>query len=262
MKRDGAADRKTAERCIATAEERGVARATDLSDELVAEVSRRIQSRQPPQLSAEWRSLEANRGRVEAWLTAQMIRCCSFASMRSSSARAEGVKVGYTTLRRYAHQELGWRERVGSVRVDEPPRGEEAQVDFGQVSYVSDNEGHRHRLLVLVVVLTMIRYTFVWPTFVQASTPSACSRARCRGPGCVEPGACFDCANATVRHVLRPRALAGSASTPSMFLGASARSKRRSRSKTTRGAAAGGPVRSRSSGFVTINRRGAQKREA
>src|SRR5262249_10953528 len=44
---------------------------------------------------------------------------------------------------------------------------EEAQVDFGAMGYVTDDEGRRHKLWVLVVTLTMSRYMFVWPTFVQ-----------------------------------------------------------------------------------------------
>jgi hypothetical protein len=38
----------------------------------------------------------------------------------------DGVDVSYTTLRRYARDEFGWRERAPTVRVDDPPPGEEA----------------------------------------------------------------------------------------------------------------------------------------
>ena len=34
---------------------------------------------------------------------------------------SEGVNVPYSTLRRFAHEELGWRERRTTVRVDDPP---------------------------------------------------------------------------------------------------------------------------------------------
>lgn len=43
----------------------------------------------------------------------------------------QGVDVTYTTLWRWAHDELGWRERKPTVRVDDPPPGEEAQAGDG-----------------------------------------------------------------------------------------------------------------------------------
>ncbi|HKU40793.1 MAG TPA: IS21 family transposase, partial [Polyangiales bacterium] len=79
----------------------------------------------------------------------------------------DGIEVPYTTLRRYAHAELGWKERRPSVRVDDPPPGEEAQVDFGQMGYVTTAQGQRRKLHVLIVTLSMSRYQYVYPTFVQ-----------------------------------------------------------------------------------------------
>ena len=79
----------------------------------------------------------------------------------------DGTDVSYSTLRRYARDEFGWRERAPTVRVDDPPPGEEVQVDFGQMGYVRTADGHRRKLWVLIVTLTMSRYQFVWPTFLQ-----------------------------------------------------------------------------------------------
>lgn len=61
---------------------------------------------------------------------------------------------------------LGWRERPATVRVDDPPPGEEAPIDFGVMGYVRDDEGRRPKLWGPVVTLTMSRCMFVWPTFV------------------------------------------------------------------------------------------------
>jgi hypothetical protein len=44
----------------------------------------------------------------------------------------DGVSLADTTLRRYAHEELGWKERGPTVLIDDPPPGEEAQIDFGE----------------------------------------------------------------------------------------------------------------------------------
>jgi len=70
-------------------------------------------------------------------------------------------------LRRYAHDELGWKERGPTVLIDDPPPGEEAQIDFGHVGYVRTDDGRRRKLWVLIVTLSMSRYQFVWPTFNQ-----------------------------------------------------------------------------------------------
>ena len=51
--------------------------------------------------------------------------------------------------------------------VDDPPPGEEVQIDFGHVGYVSSVEGRRRKLWVLIVTLSMSRYQFAWPTFTQ-----------------------------------------------------------------------------------------------
>lgn len=37
--------------------------------------------------------------------------------------------MSYTTLRRFAHDELAWREPRVTVRVDDPPPGEEIPVE-------------------------------------------------------------------------------------------------------------------------------------
>jgi transposase len=79
------------------------------------------------------------------------------------------LDVGYTTLRRYAHQELGWRERKASVRVDDPPFGDEAQIDFALMGQVPDGYGGTEKLYVLIVVLSASRHMFVWPCLSQTA---------------------------------------------------------------------------------------------
>lgn len=164
MQRESVADRKTATRYIEAAKECGLARDGELTDGVVAEVARRVQARPEAAPSAPWKVLEAHRVRIESWLGArEPLRLVRVQEL----LQRDGVEVSYTTLRRYAHNELGWREQPATVRVDDPPPGEEAQIDFGEMGYVRDDEGGRRKLWVLVVTLTMSRYMFVWPTFVQ-----------------------------------------------------------------------------------------------
>jgi transposase len=162
--RDGVADRKTALRYFEAAAQLEIGSDAELSDELVARVALRVQSRPKPPPSPEWQSVVAARERIEGWLKAtpplRLIRVHEL-------LRQDGIRVGYTTLRRFAHEELGWRERRVTVRVDDPPAGEEAQIDFGLMGMVVDDDGRRRKLWVLVVTLSMSRYTFVWPTFEQ-----------------------------------------------------------------------------------------------
>lgn len=162
--KDCIADRKTASRYIQAALASGITESTTLDDGVVAAVGRRVQERPPTPPSAARNVLIAHRDRIEAWLRSphplRLVR------VRELLAR-DGVDVGYTTLRRFAHDELGWRERPASVRVDDPPAGDEAQVDFGEMGFVTGVDGKRRKLHVLVILLSMSRYMFVWPTFAQ-----------------------------------------------------------------------------------------------
>jgi transposase len=162
--KSGIVDRKTAQRYIHAALASGVTESTELDDAAVATVARRVQERPKAPPSTAKKTLLEHRDRIEAWLGAP--RPLRLVRIRELLAR-DGVDVSYTTLRRFAHDELGWRERPTSVRIDDAPPGEEAQVDFGEMGFVTDADGKRRKLHVLVVVLTMSRYMFVWPTFAQ-----------------------------------------------------------------------------------------------
>jgi transposase len=163
--RETGTDRKTVARYIASAEGCGLAPQSELSDEIVAEVAQRVQARPLVAASSAWKLLEAQRPRIEAWLRGGE-RPLRLVRVHELLAR-DGVEVGYTTLRRYVHRELGWREPPVTIRIDDPPLGEEAQIDFGLMGHVLDAEGKRRRLWVLIVTLAASRYQFVWPTFTQ-----------------------------------------------------------------------------------------------
>jgi transposase len=162
--RNGVADRKTAGRYIEAALGCGLASDSELTDGVVAEVAQRVQARPLAVQSAPRQELELHRARIERWLGGdpplRLVR------VHELLAR-DGICVAYTTLRRFAHDKLGWRERPVTVRVEDPPPADEAQIDFGEMGYVTEDEGRRRKLWVLVVTLSMSRYMFVWPTFLQ-----------------------------------------------------------------------------------------------
>lgn len=178
--KDRVADRKTASRYIEAAIACGLERNGPLEEKLIAEIATRVQGRDPVPPSAEWLAFEAQRKCIESWLKGpEALRLVRVDEL----LKRKGVEGSYTTLRRFAHQELGWRERPATVRVDDPPMGEEAQVDFGSMGYVQD-DGRRRRLWVLIVMLTVSRYMFVWPTFLQTragrSRTNVSRRRQCR----------------------------------------------------------------------------------
>jgi transposase len=162
--RDGVADRKTAGRYIEAAESCELTPTDELTDDVVQRVAARVQARSEPERSEPRRLLDQHRPRIEAWLAQESP--LKLVRVHELLGR-DGIDVSYTTLRRYAHDELGWRERKPTVLIDDPPPGEEAQVDFGHVGYVRSADGHRRKLWVLIVTLSMSRYQFVWPTFRQ-----------------------------------------------------------------------------------------------
>jgi transposase len=134
LSRDGVVDRKTAGRYFEAARACEVGAETELSDALVGQVARRVQARPELAPSEARTTLEAKRPRIEAWLRGE--RPLRLVRVQELLAR-DGVEVSYSTLRRYVHDALGWRERPSTVRVDDPPLGEEAQVDFGHMGFVT-----------------------------------------------------------------------------------------------------------------------------
>lgn len=162
--RDGVVDRKTAGRYIEAAKELEVPRDQELAEEQVRAVADRVQRRPDPDSSEQRQELELYRERIKAWL--EQPEPLRLVRIHELLVR-EGLQASYTTLRRYAHGELGWRETRPTVLLDDPPPGEEAQIDFGMMGHVTTVEGTRRRLWVLIVTLPMSRYQFVWPTFHQ-----------------------------------------------------------------------------------------------
>lgn len=160
--REGVVSRRTAARYVEAAKELGLAPDSELTDEAVRTVAERVQARPEPTPLEMRRVLDQQRLRIEQWLEHDL----TLVRVQELLAR-DGVSIPYTTLRRYAHEELGWKERGPTVLINDPPPGEEAQIDFGEVGYVATTEGKRRTLWVLIVTLPMSRYQFVWPTFRQ-----------------------------------------------------------------------------------------------
>ncbi len=111
------------------------------TDEEVHQVAQCVQARPLVAPSDEWNEVTQHRDRIERWLAGddqtrplRLIQDAHAARSRSRSAAS------YDTLWRYVHQHLSWRDKPSTVRVDDPPPGQEAQVDFGKMGWLVDAE--------------------------------------------------------------------------------------------------------------------------
>ncbi|MGH7282140.1 MAG: IS21 family transposase, partial [Polyangiaceae bacterium] len=158
-------DRKTVRRYIEMAEQIGIDATAELTDAIVHEVAQSIQSRPLAEPSEAWRAVEPHRAQLETWIE-QGLR---MSRMHALLVR-DGNQVTYATLRRYAMRELGWRKPGSTVRLCDPPAGQEAQIDFAEMGRVVDiDTGKTRRMWVLIVTLSSSRHSFVWPTFSQTT---------------------------------------------------------------------------------------------
>lgn len=168
--RNTGADRKTVRRYLDAIEDAGIGDATVVDEKVLSALGRAVQERPSMEPSPEWQALRAQRAQIETWLQGEpplrLVR------VRELLVR-QGVTVGYTTLRRFAAKELGWNQRPPTVLLTDPPPGQEAQVDFGLMGWVTDADGRRRKLYVLVITLSWSRYQFVYPSWEQ-TTEAVC----------------------------------------------------------------------------------------
>src|ERR1044071_1635348 len=172
MARAGIGDRKTVGRYIDAAAAIGIEKTAELDDDAGRRVLLAVQERPLLEPSEEWAALEGERERIEKWLFPLAVpgeakpRPLRLTRIHELLARDYNVDVSYTTLRRFAHAELGFHKKRSTVRLADCSPGEEAQMDFGLMGYVVI-DGVRRKLHALLITLVMSRYMFVWPTLSQ-----------------------------------------------------------------------------------------------
>lgn len=157
--------RRTVGGYVRWAVELGLPRDVELSEQQVHEVAQCVQARPLVEPSRERQEVAQHRERIEQLLE-QKLRLTKIHTL----LRREGLQASYWTLRRFAMTELGWHKKEPTLRLEDPPAGQEAQVDFGRMGYLVDPQtGHRRTLWALVITLSFSRYMFVWPTFRQTT---------------------------------------------------------------------------------------------
>ena len=104
--------------------------------------------------------------RIAAWPPAIHTICLLTVTLREAEppllANRGSGDVSYTSLRRFIAGH-GWRRRKSAtVRMEESPAGEVAEMDFGLLGLVPNPEsGVRNKVWALIVVLRYSRHCFV-----------------------------------------------------------------------------------------------------
>jgi transposase len=159
-------DRKTVRRYIAAAIELGVNRSggeEQLSEELIGQVVERVRPHRPDGHGEAWRKLLAEEEHIKEWLKQDL----TVTKIGILLAR-RGVVVPPRTVARFAVERCGAGRRSVTVRVSDPPPGQECQVDFGRLGLIAD--GERRRVCQgLIFTACFSRHQFVWPTFSQTT---------------------------------------------------------------------------------------------
>jgi transposase len=156
-------DRKTVRRYVKAAQQAGCRVGDPVEDAAVGEVIGRVRAQGPGVRGSSWAVCAAHRELLGGWLDQEI----PLSKVQELLGRHAGVVVPYRTLHRYATRELGFGSRRATVRLAEGKPGEELQLDFGAVGWITE-QGRRRRVWALVLVAAVSRHQFVWLTYRQS----------------------------------------------------------------------------------------------
>ena len=152
-------DPKTVRRYIEVAVEHGLRLDGELSEEHVAEVVGALRTLPPRPRGDAWATCAMERSFVEEHLR-RGVRLTKVWRL----LQRRGVHVPYSTLHRYARDELDFGRTKVTVRVEDGEPGHELQVDTGWVVVLApDEKGKRRRLRAFIFTPNVSRYRFVYP---------------------------------------------------------------------------------------------------
>ncbi len=108
--------------------------------------------------------LESWGDQIYQWVTVDRLQVTRIQELLAQ----RGCVVSYTSLRRFL-QRRNWRRRsLRTIRMEQSGPGEVAELDFGRLGYIQDQETGRRRVVwALLVALVHSRHGFLWPTFGQ-----------------------------------------------------------------------------------------------
>jgi hypothetical protein len=170
-------DPKTVRSYVAAAESAGLRRgaAGSLSEELLAKTLEMLKPLGGRPHGDAWALCEQEREEI-ARLLKQGVR---LSKTRRLLAR-RGVEIPYSTLHRFAVEELGFGRAAPTMPVVDGKAGEELEVDTGWVLWLEAGGGEkRRRVRAWIFTPGVSRYRFVWPVLEEttASAIEACEAA-------------------------------------------------------------------------------------
>ena len=170
-------DPKTVRRYLSAAEAAGLrAPLETLSEERVREVLLELQPSGGRPHGEDWTRCSEQREAIHSWL-AQGLR---LTKIRKLLAR-QGVSIGYSTLYRFAVEQLQFGQVASTIPVVEGEPGQELQVDTGWVGWLTLPRSLQKRRHFRAWIFTAVfsRYRFVYPTFEETTARAieACEAA-------------------------------------------------------------------------------------
>jgi transposase len=144
----------------------------DVADELLPDIAARVfrsvhgSLQKAPNSNTAAAPLFPHRDQISDWLEKEGLTLTK-AHIKLSRI---GVNVSYSTLYRYAREEIGFGAPSVTVRMADTAPGEVAQADFGRMGLVFDPQTGKQRVLhALVVTLIFSRHQYVYLTHRQDS---------------------------------------------------------------------------------------------
>jgi hypothetical protein len=169
-------DPKTVRSYVAAALAAGlVATAREVSDELFAKTLAELRPESGRPRGDAWAVCESEREEIVR-LLGQGVRLSKVRKL----LQRRGVEVPYSTLHRFAVEELEFGKSAPTVPVADGKPGEELEIDTGWVVTLAANaEGKRRRMRAWIFTPNVSRYRFVWPTEEEttANAIAACEAA-------------------------------------------------------------------------------------
>lgn len=176
-------DRKTARRYVEAAQAAGLDRSAGfvaVDDALIGQVVQAVRPARPNGHGAAWEVLLEHEEQIRAWVAGdgKDAKPLSIVKIEELLTR-QGVVAPYRTLHRFATERCGYRVKETTVRVNDGEPGEELQVDFGHMGYLTDQDGRRRKVHALILTAVYSRHIFVWLTHAQtlAAVIAGCEAA-------------------------------------------------------------------------------------
>lgn len=160
-------DPKTVRRYVKVAEENGLA-ADDgveaLTDERVSDIVVALKASPERETGEAWKTCGAKRDFIEGKLAGRV----RLSKIRRLLLR-QGVDVPYSTLHRYAANELGFCRTRATVPLADGEPGVELQVDPGWMTFLEPEGGRRRRFRAFIFTPSVSRYRFAYPCMTETT---------------------------------------------------------------------------------------------